>query len=399
MDWQKLINNNVSLSVSTDTRTLKPHDIFFALKGEHFDANVLVTEALRKGASLVVMDDANLYTPNNEKVVLVDDSLVALQELAHLWRRSLNNTRILAITGTNGKTTTKELITVVLRTRYRVYSTQGNLNNSIGVPLTLLSIPKFANFGIIEMGASHLHDIKELVDIVEPDCGLITNIGMAHLEGFGSFEGVKKTKKELYDYLSEHNGFVFRNGDDPLLTELAGGIKSVVYHTGTMPEGTHLVGGYNAANISAALCVGGKYGVSQAIGLQAIRTYVPTNNRSMLVQTGKNVVVLDAYNANPSSMEVALADFDGDTYILGDMLELGTYSAMAHQNIVNSLVERKAQNVFLVGKEYEQTNTIFPTFDDVKQLGDYLEEHPLEGHKILVKGSRKNQLETLMNKL
>ena len=402
MDWSFLIKNKKALSVTTDTRTLNAGDVFFALRGENFDGNTFVADALKKGVSLVVMDDKAQYeqlgSEQKSKCVVVENSLLALQDLANQWRKMLS-IKVLAITGTNGKTTTKELITTVLKTKYKVCATQGNLNNEIGVPLTLLKMTAEDDIAIVEMGASHPGDIKELAEIAEPDCGLITNVGIAHIAGFGSFEGVMQTKKELYDYLKKHDGFVFRNADNQYLTTMAGDLKSITYRTGEMLENTHLIGSYNAENVSAAICVGEYFGVEKAAAIEAIRGYIPHNNRSMLLQTQHNTVIMDAYNANPSSMMVALNDFDGDTYILGSMQELGTYSQTAHQNLVNSLNERRADNVFLVGEEFEQTTATYPIFRTVEELEDFLQKNPLKNRKILVKGSRKNKLENIINNL
>jgi UDP-N-acetylmuramoyl-tripeptide--D-alanyl-D-alanine ligase len=247
------------------------------------------------------------------------------------------------------------------------------------------------------MGASHPGDIKELVEIAEPNSGLITNVGRAHLEGFGSFEGVQKTKKELYDYLREHQGFVFRNTDNPYLAQMAGDLKTVAYTTGKMPVGTNLVGEYNAENVSAAICVGACFDVSREEALEAIRQYVPTNNRSQAMQTANNQLIVDAYNANPTSMQAAINAFKGDTYILGAMRELGEYSHLEHQNIVNMLAERKAETVFLVGEEYLQTTSPYPVFENVEQLHKHFEMQPLKGKKILLKGSRSTKMEKLLD--
>jgi UDP-N-acetylmuramoyl-tripeptide--D-alanyl-D-alanine ligase len=219
----------------------------------------------------------------------------------------------------------------VLSVKYKVTATEGNLNNSIGVPLTLLKINSDTELAVVEMGASHPGDIKELVDIAEPNCGLITNVGRAHLEGFGSFEGVQQTKKELYDYLRAHQGFIFRNMDNSYLAQMAGYLKTVPYTTGKMPDGTNLVGEYNAENVSAAICVGAHFGVSAEQALAAIRQYVPTNNRSQTMQTAHNQLIVDAYNVNPTSMQAAVNSFKGDTFILGAMRELGEYTHLEHR--------------------------------------------------------------------
>ena len=432
MNWDFLIQNKESLLVSTDTRNLPAGCVFFALHGANFDGNKFALQALEQGASLAVIDDPEVYlqaqrssSPQGDlqgaadlpRLLLVEDTLLALQDLARAWRRELG-LPIIGITGTNGKTTTKELLATVLSTRYHLHYTQGNLNNQIGVPLTLLQITRAHEMAIVEMGASHPGDIKELVDIAEPNYGLITNVGRAHLEGFGSFEGVQRTKQELYDYLVAHNGTIFRNTDNPYLATMyqkalqaAGDLQrsdlqdqgsdlqrsDLHYTTGVMPDGTRLIGAYNAENISAALCVGEHFGVDREQGLAAIRQYVPTNNRSQQMQTANNQLIVDAYNANPTSMQAAINAFKGDTYILGAMRELGEYSHLEHQNIVNMLAERKADFVFLVGEEYRQTTSPYPIFDTVEELHVYLEQHPLRDRKILLKGSRSTKMETLLD--
>ncbi len=380
MNWDFLIKGKDALHVTTDSRKVTPGCVFVALKGEHFDGNAFVEQAKAEGA---------------EYVICGENALKELQDLARAWRRALG-LPILGITGTNGKTTTKELCAAVLSTKYNLYYTQGNLNNQLGVPLTLLSITRAHEMAIVEMGASHPGDIKELVDIAEPDFGLITNVGKAHLQGFGSFEGVMATKAELYDYLRTHGGYCFRNTDNPYLAQMAGDLKTVAYQTGAMPEGTHLVGAYNAENISAAICVGKHFGISEEEALAAIRAYVPSNNRSQFMQTERNALVVDAYNANPTSMQAAINAFKGNCYILGAMRELGDYSHLEHQNIVNMLLERKADKVLLVGEEYKQTTAPYPIFDDVEALCEYLQKEPLIGYHVLLKGSRSNQLEKVI---
>ncbi len=421
--YENYLRGKDSLNVTTDSRKVVPGCIFVALKGEHFDGNDFVEQARKAGA---------------EYIISGENALAELQDLARAWRRELG-LPVLGITGTNGKTTTKELCAAVLSTRYNLYYTQGNLNNQLGVPLTLLSITRAHEMAIVEMGASHPGDIKELVEIAEPDYGLITNVGKAHLQGFGSFEGVMRTKAELYDFLLAHNGTVFRNADNPYLEKMylsackASGLsversvsetvcqaKPVLYHTGSMPEGTHLVGGYNAENISAAIAVGGYFGVSEEDALAAIRAYIPSNNRSQLMQTERNTLVVDAYNANPTSMTAAINAFTSSPtaqrsysaavlqrcgltgeagqeaprcFILGAMRELGEYSHTEHQNIVNMLLERKADKVLLVGNEYKDTTAPYPVFENVEALCEYLQREPLSGYTVLLKGSRSNQLE------
>ena len=380
MDWNFLIKNKDSIHVTTDSRKVTSGSVFVALKGEHFDGNDFVDQARRDGA---------------EYVICGENALAELQDLARAWRRELG-LPILGITGTNGKTTTKELCAAVLSTKYNLYYTQGNLNNQIGVPLTLLNITRAHEMAIVEMGASHPGDIKELVDIAEPNYGLITNVGKAHLQGFGSFEGVMRTKAELYDFLRAHDGLCFRNTDNPYLAQMAGDLKTIPYTTGSMPEGTHLVGNYNAENVSAALCVGAYFGVSHENALAAIRAYVPSNNRSQLMQTANNTIVVDAYNANPTSMTAAINAFKGNCYILGAMRELGEYSHLEHQNIVNMLLERKADKVLLVGEEYKETTAPYPVYDNIEQLYEALQAEPLIGYTILLKGSRSNQMEKIL---
>lgn len=423
MDWSFLIKNKESLLVSTDTRNLPAGCVFFALHGANFDGNKFALQALEQGASLAVIDDPEVIASSpdsliasspiayrqspiaHSRILLVEDTLLALQDLARAWRRELG-LPIIGITGTNGKTTTKELLATVLSTKYNLHYTQGNLNNQIGVPLTLLQITRAHELAIVEMGASHPGDIKELVEIAEPNYGLITNVGRAHLEGFGSFEGVQRTKQELYDYLVAHNGTIFRNTDNPYLATMyqnalqaAGDLQrsDLHYTTGVMPDGTRLIGAYNAENVSAALCVGEYFGIDREQGLEAIRQYVPTNNRSQSMQTAHNHLIVDAYNANPTSMQAAINAFKGDTYILGAMRELGEYSHLEHQNLVNMLAERKADLVYLVGEEYRQTTSPYPIFDRVEELRAYLEQHPLRDRKILLKGSRSTKMETLLD--
>ena len=410
MDWNFLIRNKEALNVTTDSRKVTPGCIFVALKGEHFDGNQFVEQALADGAAYVIKGE---------------NAVRDLQDLARAWRRELG-LPIIGITGTNGKTTTKELTAAVLKTKYNLYYTQGNLNNSLGVPLTLLSITRAHELAIVEMGASHPGDIEELVNVAEPNYGLITNVGRAHLQGFGSFEGVQRTKRELYDYLVAHNGTIFINEDNDYLKQMLSNSLSAVgdptaqrssgetvfqpkavinYHRIPMPSGTHLVGDYNAENIAAALAVGRFFGVEEETALAAIRAYEPTNHRSQLVQTERNTIVVDAYNANPTSMQAAIHAFNNpqstihnpqSTYILGAMRELGNYSHEEHQNVVNALLEMKEDSVFLIGEEYKQTTAPYPIYDNVEQFMEYLQTHPLQGRRILLKGSHSTQLEKLL---
>lgn len=411
MNWEFLIQDKTALSVSTDTRSLSEGCVFFALHGANFNGNHFALQALEMGAAYAVVDEDLPATCSQKRcfdkqLIRVDDTLKALQDLARQWRRYWGKT-VIGITGTNGKTTTKELTAAVLSTKYNVLYTQGNLNNQVGVPLTLLGLRAEHNIAIIEMGASHPGDIKELVEIAEPDCGLITNVGKAHLQGFGSFEGVMQTKAELYDYLSAHGGFAFRNIDNPYLQTMAGDLKTVAYHTGTMPEDTHLVGQYNAENVSAAIAVGKYFGVNEETALQAVRDYVPQNNRSQEKQTQRNTLIIDAYNANPTSMHASVLSFlqlqknsgKEPMLILGDMLELGQDSHLEHQNIVNMLLEQKVEQVLLVGQEFQATTAPYPVFPTVDDLVSYLHQNPPAGKIILLKGSRGIHLEKLIDLL
>ena len=411
MDWSFLIRNKESIQVTTDSRKVTPGCVFVALKGEHFDGNQFVDQALADGAAYVIKGE---------------NAVRDLQDLARAWRRELG-LPIIGITGTNGKTTTKELTAAVLKTKYHLYYTQGNLNNALGVPLTLLSITRAHELAIGEMGASHPGDITELVDIAEPNYGLITNVGRTHLEGFGSFEGVQRTKRELYDYLVAHNGTIFINEDNDYLKQMLeeservnstlppSGVTSLNFKLSTlnykripMPLGTHLVGDYNAENIAAALAVGQFFGIEEETALEAIRAYEPTNHRSQLVETEHNTLVVDAYNANPTSMQAAIHAFNNaslppqssillpSSYILGAMRELGDYSHEEHQNVVNALLEMKEDRVFLIGEEYKDTTAPYPIYDNVEQFIEYLQLHPLRGCRILLKGSHSTQLEKLL---
>jgi len=401
MDWNFLIKNKDSLFVTTDSRQVVPGCVFVALKGEHFDGNAFVDQAREAGAAYVIHGD---------------NALIELQDLARAWRRELG-LPIIAITGTNGKTTTKELTATVLSEMYILHYTQGNYNNSLGVPLTLLQITRAHELAIIEMGASHPGDIRELVEIAEPNYGLITNVGHAHLQGFGSFEGVQATKAELYDYLLSHpetTKGIFLNEDNEYLKKMLANAalkhninitSPIVYTTGEMLTKTHLVGDYNAENISAALCVGEHFGVKRKAAIEAIRAYRPTNNRSQAMTTDRNELVVDAYNANPTSMTASIQSFCTTestlplAFILGGMRELGEYSHTEHQNIVNMLLERRMDEVYLVGDEWRETTAPYPIFSNVDELSQHLLTHPIDCHRILVKGSRSNQLEKIIPQL
>jgi UDP-N-acetylmuramoyl-tripeptide--D-alanyl-D-alanine ligase len=395
--------------------------MFFALKGERFDGNEFVRGALEQGCPYAVMDNAGLYDATDDRMILVENSLQALQQLAAYHRRKLG-TLVIGITGTNGKTTTKELTNAVMSTTYNVLCTQGNLNNSIGVPLTVLGLKPEHEYAIVEMGASHPGDIKELVEISQPDYGLITNVGKAHLLGFGSFEGVKRTKGELYDWLRGHGGTAFVNRDNVHLQQMCAGLPLIEYgkpgQEGVLVEGevlecnpfvkfrwrsqggewhtvqTSLIGAYNVDNALAAITIGLKFGVSEDKASEAVAGYVPQNNRSQLTETGRNHLVVDAYNANPTSMTAAIENFsmmkaDSKMLILGDMRELGDVSEAEHRNIVELLKEKGFTRVWLVGSEFAKVaqGSGFRLFADVEAVNEALRIEPLNGMSILIKGS------------
>ncbi|MBO7300887.1 MAG: UDP-N-acetylmuramoyl-tripeptide--D-alanyl-D-alanine ligase [Tidjanibacter sp.] len=389
-----------SAGVQTDSRKVQEGEIFFALRGDNFDGNRYASSALDKGAVVTVVDDPSVAI--DERYVVVPDVLTALQELALRHRQSLT-IPVLAITGTNGKTTTKELTAAVLSEKYKTCYTQGNLNNHIGVPLTLLSIPSDAEFAIIEMGASAQGEIALLASIASPDYGLITNIGRAHLEGFGGVEGIRKGKGELYDFLQKKGGTVLYRKEDGVLGEMVSerkGLKSVGYTT-ALADGvvSNLVGDYNRFNIAAALAVGEYFGVPKELALRGVAEYVPSNNRSQSQKTERNLLTVDCYNANPSSMGVAIANHAGahhDDYpqkvmILGDMLELGEWSAEEHERILREALASDAERILLVGRNFMQTSDggeRVERFASAEELGMWLEKENLEKAFVLVKGSR-----------
>ncbi len=424
--YQQFLNHP---TVSTDSRNVEPGCIFFALKGPNFDGNQYADDALRKGAAFSVVDDPGL--PENEKFIFVEDVLQALQQLASFHRKQLA-IPVLGITGSNGKTTTKELIVAVLQQKYRVTSTQGNLNNHIGVPLTLLKMNKHTEIGIVEMGANHLGEIAELCQIADPDLGIITNIGKAHLEGFGSFEGVVRTKSELYDYLRKKKGACFINLNNELLMKQAEGLEQLTYGSSEQaqlrgeiqesayyltvkalfPKGwlylkSKLIGNYNFENLLAAARIGLYFKVDPLAIQKAIEQYAPTNNRSQLITKGSNKIILDAYNANPTSMMAALKNFEAinqpnKIVILGDMLELGQESREEHQKVADYLNQQDFETILMVGKEFSasQTGTKTKKFDRIELLSDYLtQQKPMENKLILIKGSRGIKLERALDQI
>ena len=411
-------------SIAIDTRKVNENSFFVALKGERFDANSFAKEALEKGASYVIIDNKEYFI--NEKTILVDDSLVALQELAKFHRNFLK-LPIIALTGSNGKTTTKELINVVLAKKFNVTATVGNLNNHIGVPLTLLSFTKNTEIGIVEMGANHQKEIEFLCAITQPDFGYITNFGKAHLEGFGGVDGVIKGKSEMYSYLIANKKKVFVNLDDTLQDQKTKNLqrftfssldeKSTVFIkkctanplvTISFNETTihsSLIGLYNANNINAAITIGNHFGVSDTQIKEAIESYIPENNRSQMLTKATNEIILDAYNANPSSMIVALENFiqlknENKTIIIGDMFELGNESLMEHKAIVSYLISNENIDTFFVGTDFylnqvEKTNfKFFKTFED---LSSYLKLNEIKNNIILIKGSRGMALERTLD--
>ncbi|MCD8290764.1 MAG: UDP-N-acetylmuramoyl-tripeptide--D-alanyl-D-alanine ligase [Prevotella sp.] len=417
--------------VTTDSRDCPKGSIFFALKGASFNGNTFAEKALAQGCSYAVVDEKEYYKENDGRYILTDDCLSTLQKLANYHRRQLG-TKIISITGTNGKTTTKELIAAVLSEKFDVLYTQGNFNNHIGVPKTLLRMTEKNDIAVIEMGANHLGEIKQLVDIVEPDYGIITNVGMAHLKGFGSFEGVVRTKGELYDYLRAHNGTAFIHNENKHLIGISDGIKLIKYGCEGAEDllvcgkvitcnpflnfkwqqgcgewhitKTHLIGSYNVFNMLAAACIGIYFGVSEEQVCHALTNYIPTNNRSELETTPYNKLIIDAYNANPTSMEAALINFrdmemDNKMAIIGDMGELGDVSGEEHQKVVNMLKASNFDEIWLVGNEFGKIPSPFPKFKDVEEVKKEIKEQRPEGHCILIKGSNAMKLFELVDLL
>lgn len=410
---------------STDTRTIGAGSMFFALKGPSFDANAFAGDALGKGAKYAVVDDPSVIT--DDRFLLVPEVLQALQQLATHHRRTFS-IPVIGITGTNGKTTTKELVHAVLSADRRTLATSGNLNNHIGVPLTLLRMNADHRIAIIEMGANKPGDIAELATIAEPTHGLITNIGKAHLEGFGSYEGVIRTKTELYSFIKAHAGSLLVNADDVLLMSKSADQQRITYgrsaeadssgnvngsgpfleivFAGTDERAYHvttkLIGAYNLPNVLAAVAVGQHFGVPDEVIAEALSSYTPSNNRSQFTDTGRNQLVLDAYNANPTSMAAALENFAAmqsdrpKLVIIGDMLELGAESAKEHAAIVE-LVNKLKLDAYFVGKEFEKaTPNAVPSVTD---LNERIAGAPINGRLILVKGSRGIKLETVVPSL
>lgn len=408
--------------ITTDTRDCPADSIFFALRGETFDGNAFASQALARGCVFAVVDDASVV--RDERYLLVDNVLETLQQLAAFHRRQLA-IPVLQITGTNGKTTTKELVAVVLSEKYRVLYTQGNFNNHIGVPKTLLRLTAEHEIAVIETGANHPGEIAALSRIVQADCGLITNVGKAHLEGFGSFEGVIQTKGELYDALRKRDGgFIFLNGDNPYLAAIATGLPAVTYgHPGKgydvegevvactpflqlrwrsrggewQTVDTRLVGNYNLDNALAAVAVGLRFGVEPSSITRALSEYQPTNSRSEMKKTLYNELIVDAYNANPTSMQAALQNFRLFSHpkkmlILGEMRELGTASAEEHRQVAELAREVGCSEVWLVGHEFKPFAAGAVYFENVDEVKAHLAAHPVTGALILIKGSNGTKL-------
>lgn len=414
--------------ISTDTRRIEHDSIFFALKGGNFDGNGFAEAALNCGARYAVIDNA-AFQKNDRDYFVVDDVLTTLQELSHYHRKQLQ-AMFIGITGSNGKTTTKELISAVLSSHYDTIATKGNLNNHIGVPLTLLSIDFDKEFAIVEMGANHVGEIEMLSVLCDPGFGIITNIGKAHLEGFGGIEGVITGKTELYNHLERNGGIVFVNADDPLLMEKSNSLARFTYGESIDADivfdvvssdpyvslkwrkkeaidfnevNSKIIGNYNLPNLAAAIAFGVYFGVPEEKIKVALENYVSDNNRSQFIKTKSNAVFLDAYNANPKSMLAALNNFNTITgenkiVILGDMLEMGEYSFTEHELILKSVEKSNFDTVILVGKEFKRvnTNSKFLCFSNAEEVKDYFANQPLTGATILVKGSRGIRLETLL---
>ena len=413
--------------VTTDSRKCPSGSMFFALRGDTFNGNQYARQALEQGCAVAVVDDGSVVPPGDARFVLVDDVLSTLQQLA-AWHRRQWGGPVVQVTGTNGKTTTKELLAAVLGRKYNVHYTQGNLNNHIGVPLTLLGLRAEHNLAVVETGANHPGEIAQLCGFAQADCGLITNVGRAHLEGFGSFEGVKRTKGELYDDLKARGKFIFLNAQDDDLRQMAAERGfNVLDGTSCKPyveaavtacapfvefqwrEGeaqpwhtvsTHLVGAYNLANLRAAVTVGLHFGVPASDIEDALAAYVPTNSRSEWRNTDRNRLLVDAYNANPASMAAALDNFDliegeDKMVILGDMRELGADSQKEHQRIVARLEQMQLQEVWLVGSEFAATRHPFRSFANVEEVKQELAQRPLFGRTILIKGSNGIRLQQL----
>lgn len=413
-DLYKLYAKN--FLVDTDSRSIRKGSIFFALSGPNFNGNKFAEDALKKGADYAVIDDEKFNTSN--KTILVQNVLETLQKLANYHRKKLN-IPIIALTGSNGKTTTKELINGILSKKYNTVATKGNLNNHIGVPLTLLSMTSATEIGIVEMGANHLNEISFLCKMAEPNYGYITNFGKAHLEGFGSIEGVIKGKSELYNYIKNTNGSVFLNTDDSIQVSRSKGIKSISFNKESIPFlganplvtiqfknqliRSMLVGAYNYSNIASAVVIGNYFNVSVTAIKEAVESYEPKNNRSQIITKGDTKIILDAYNANPTSMEAALKNFaalkeENKIVFLGDMFELGSSSGYEHQKIAELATSFDFNKIYLIGKAFSTTrvkNALhFDSFESLKNSNPHINTNKTT---VLIKGSRGMALERILN--
>ena len=415
-------------TICTDTRNITAGCLFFALKGENFDANLFAGQAVKQGAAYAIIDNASYQ--ENDRFILVEDVLQTLQELAKHHRNQLN-IPVIGLTGSNGKTTTKELIKAVLAEKYKTFATKGNLNNHIGVPLSLLSMSDDTEIAVIEMGANHQKEIEQLCEIAQPTHGLITNVGMAHLDGFGGFEGVKKGKAELYAYLKQHNGLVFINRNNPHLMEMstAAALDRMVYYgkekenmvsgsleksdplieliwatvNGTYAVKANLTGSYNFENILAAICIGYFFELTPEQINHGLSGYYPVNNRSQITKTENNTVICDFYNANPSSMAAALANLatltgDKKVAIIGDMFELGPEADHQHQHIAELAEKTGLQNLIFIGNHFYSLHKAYKGlfFNTPIEAGAYLKANPMKDSLILLKGSRGMALEQLL---
>ncbi len=426
-DIYKIYQRNPS--IQTDTRKLKKNDLFFALKGPNFNGNEFAAQALEHGAAYIFVDEKLSF--NDDRVILTGNVLQTLQDLAKFHRVQLDKLSpdkkvpFIAVTGSNGKTTTKELLSKVLSSRYKTYTTEGNLNNHIGVPLTLLKIKEDAEMAVIEMGANHLGEIASYCEYAMPTHGLITNCGKAHLEGFGSIENVKKGKGELFDYLRDHKGTAFINNDDEAIYQLSAGITEVISYgnndgnvkgrilksdpflevdiSDAIPFSvkTNLVGSYNFSNVMAAFCIGRFFNIDDQQIKEAIENYFPSNSRSQLIKDGSNIIIADTYNANPGSMKAAIENFasmkgEKKILLLGSMMELGAESKNEHESIVSLIDKYRWSGVVLVGKGFGEISNRYTNYENVFQAKEWLQKlHPENAH-ILVKGSRSMQMEKVL---
>lgn len=417
-------------AIQTDTRKLKKDDLFFALKGPNFNGNLFAKQAFEKGAAYVFADEKISF--EHERIILVNNTLETLQQLAKFHRQQFHSAAnnkssipFIAITGSNGKTTTKELVHEVLSTTYKTHTTQGNLNNHIGIPLTILKIKPDAEIAVIEMGANHLKEIAGYCEYVMPTHGLITNIGKAHLEGFGSEENVKKGKGELFEYLRNHNGTAFVNSDDDAVVELSNNLNKKIFY-GTSGKDLHgkiiiadpfaeiqilgpdliniktkLAGAYNLSNVLAAVCIGRHFNVADNKIKTAIENYIPANSRSQLIQQESNTIILDAYNANPGSMKAAIENFaamrgNKKILLLGAMMELGAESEKEHAAVISLIDKYKWTEVVLVGENFNNLNHKYIKYDTALQAKDWLHSKHFENAQILIKGSRSMQMEKVL---